>query len=195
MHATKVTRKTKETEIHLSLNIYGSGKSKINTSIPFLDHMLELFAKHGMFDLEIETKGDIRVDGQHTIEDIGIVLGEAIAKALGNKSGIKRYGFFILPMDDVLVTVALDLSGIPYLVYNVNPKENSIKTIDTRLFHDFFQALSVNAGINLHIIQHSGEEVHHLFEAVFKAFAKSLDIATSIDSRLRGEVMSTKSSL
>ena len=195
MRIAKVARKTKETEINLSLNIYGSGKFKINTSIPFLDHMLELFAKHGMFDLEIEAKGDLQVDCHHTIEDIGIVLGEAIAQALGDKAGIKRYGFFILPMDDILVTVALDLSGRPYLVYNVNPKKDSINNIDTRLFHEFFQALSVKAGINLHIIQHSGEEVHHLFEAVFKAFAKSLDIATSIDSRLSGDIMSTKGSL
>ncbi len=192
MRKAVVERKTKETDIKLNINLDGSGKSKIKTGMPFFDHMLELFAKHGFFDLEIDVKGDLEIDCHHSIEDIGLVLGEAIAKAAGDKAGIKRYGFFILPMDETLVTVALDLSGRPYLVYDVNPKKDSISNIDTRLFHEFFQALSIKAGMNLHIIQHSGEDVHHLFEAVFKSFAKALDVATSMDSRLNGDIMSTK---
>jgi len=195
MRKALVERKTKETDIKLNINLDGSGKSKIKTGMPFFDHMLELFAKHGFFDLEIDVKGDLEIDCHHSIEDIGLVLGEAIAKAAGDKAGIKRYGFFILPMDETLVTVALDLSGRPYLVYNLTPKKDMISSIDTRLFHEFFQALSVKAGMNLHIIHHSGEDVHHQFEAVFKAFAKALDMATSLDSRLNGEVMSTKGSL
>lgn len=192
MRKAVIERKTKETEINLSINLDGSGQSRIKTGMPFLDHMLELFAKHGFFDLEIEVKGDLEVDCHHSVEDIGLVLGEAIAKAAGDKAGMKRYGFFILPMDEALVTVALDLSGRPYLVYDLAPKKDAISNIDTRLFHEFFQALSVKAGMNLHIIQHSGEDVHHLFEAAFKAFAKALDIATSIENRLHGNIMSTK---
>lgn len=195
MRKASVERKTKETDIKLSITLDGTGKSDIKTGMPFLDHMLELFAKHGFFDLEIDVKGDLEIDCHHSIEDIGLVLGEAITKAVGDKAGIKRYGFFILPMDETLVTVALDLSGRPYLVYNVTPEKEFISQIDTRLFHEFFQALSGKAGMNLHIIQHSAGDAHHLFEAVFKAFAKALDIATSKDSRLNGEIMSTKGML
>ncbi len=195
MRKAAIERKTKETDIKLTICLDGTGKAEINTGMPFFDHMLELFAKHGFFDLDLQVKGDLEVDCHHSVEDIGIVLGEGITKAMGSKSGIKRYGFFVLPMDETLVTVALDLSGRPYLVYNLEPKKDSISRIDTRLFHEFFQALSVKAGMNLHIIQHSGEDVHHLFEAVFKAFAKALDIATSEDSRLNGDIMSTKGML
>jgi imidazoleglycerol-phosphate dehydratase len=192
MRKATVTRKTKETNIDLKLNIDGSGIYKIDTGIPFLDHMLELFSKHGFFDLELKATGDLAVDCHHTIEDIGLVLGQAITNALGDKAGIKRYGFFILPMDETRVTVTLDLSGRPYLVYDVEPPNKSINNIDVRLFHEFFQALVVKAGMNLHIVQNSGGETHHVIEAMFKAFAKALDTAVSSDSRLKGDVLSTK---
>ena len=186
-----VSRKTKETDIKVSLNIDGSGESNISTCIPFVDHMLELFAKHGLFDLEIEASGDTEIDCHHTVEDIGIVFGEALSEALGKREGIKRYGWCMLPMDETLAMVALDLSGRPYLVYDLVPPAATIKDMDTRLFHEFFQAFSVKAGMNLHIQLMKGEEVHHTFEAVFKALAKSLDQATMIDERICG-VLSTK---
>jgi imidazoleglycerol-phosphate dehydratase len=192
MRIAEITRNTKETEIYLKLNLDGKGIYNINTGIPFLDHMLELFTKHGFFDLEIKAKGDLEVDCHHTIEDIGIVLGSAIAKALGKKEGIKRYGYFLLPMDETLVKAALDLSGRAYLVYKLNPSKDMINNIDTQLFHEFFQALSVNAGMNLHLIQEAGGETHHIFEAAFKAFAKALDVAVGHDERLNGTVLSTK---
>jgi len=195
MRKATVNRKTKETDIKLNINIDGSGDYNISTGMPFIDHMLELFSKHGLFDLDIKAVGDLDVDCHHTIEDLGLVIGQGIADALGDKIGIKRYGFFVLPMDDTLVTVAVDLSGRPYLVYNVKPPVNTINNIDTQLFHEFFQALTVKAGINLHIVYHSGEEVHHLFEAIFKCFAKALDMASSKDERLKDKLMSTKGSL
>ena len=187
----EITRKTKETDITLAINLDGNGESSISTGIPFLDHMLTLFAKHGLFDLTLNATGDLEIDGHHTIEDIGLVFGEAINKALGDKHGIKRYGWTILPMDETLALVALDLSGRPYLVYDLNPPADNINGTDTRLFHEFFQALAVKAGMNLHIQLMKGEEVHHVFEAVFKAFAKSLDQATTYDERITG-VLSTK---
>jgi len=190
----KVVRKTKETSITVEINLDGSGKSAISTGIPFLDHMLELFAKHGLFDLDISAKGDLKIDFHHTIEDLGIVLGDAIAKAAGDKKGIRRYGWCILPMDEALAMVSLDLSGRPYLVYDLVPPAAKVKDIDTRLFHEFFQALSVKSGMNLHINLMKGEEAHHVFEAVFKAFAKALDQAVSYDSRISG-VLSTKGML
>jgi len=190
----EVERRTKETDIKVSISLDGSGESTISTGIPFLDHMLELFAKHGLFDLTVQAEGDLEIDGHHTMEDIGIVLGEAIASALGDKAGIRRYGWTILPMDEALALVALDLSGRPYLVYDLVPPAPYIKDIDTRLFNEFFQALSVKAGMNLHICMMKGEETHHVFEAVFKAFAKSLDQAVSVDSRISG-VLSTKGTL
>ena len=186
-----VLRKTKETDISLVINLDGTGKSKISAGIPFLDHMLELFARHGFFDLEIKASGDIDIDCHHTVEDIGIVFGDALSKALGEREGIKRYGWSLLPMDETLAMVALDLSGRPYLVYDLTPPAAYIKDLDTRLFHEFFQAVSVKSGMNLHIKLMNGEEVHHVFEAIFKAFAKSLDQATMIDERIIG-VLSTK---
>ncbi len=188
----KKTRKTKETEISVEINIDGKGNSDISTGIPFLDHMLELFSKHGFFDLKIVAKGDIEVDYHHTMEDLGLVLGDAIKEALSDKKGIKRYGNFTLPMDETLAVIALDLSGRPYLVYDVTSPTDNIKDIDTRLFHEFFQALSVKSEMNLHIKLISGEETHHIFESIFKGFAKALDIATSSEPRLNGEAMSTK---
>ncbi len=190
----KVVRKTKETNITVEINLDGSGRSTVSTGIPFLNHMLELFAKHGLFDLKISAVGDLQIDCHHTIEDLGIVLGDAIAKAAGDKKGIRRYGWCILPMDEALAMVSLDLSGRPYLVYDLVPPAAKVKDIDTRLFHEFFQALSVKAGMNLHINLMKGEEAHHAFEAVFKAFAKALDQAVSYDSRISG-VLSTKGML
>jgi imidazoleglycerol-phosphate dehydratase len=186
-----VSRKTKETDISVTINLDGRGESEISTGIPFLDHMLELFSKHGLFDLNICASGDTEIDCHHTVEDIGIVFGEALNKALGKREGIKRYGWCVLPMDETLALVALDLSGRPYLVYDLIPPAALIKDMDTRLFHEFFQAFSVKAGMNLHIQLLKGEEVHHTFEAVFKALAKSLDQATMIDERISG-VLSTK---
>ena len=195
MKIAEIQRTTKETDIYVKINLNGSGNYKVDTGIPFLNHMLELFAKHGFFDLEIRAKGDLEVDCHHTMEDLGLVLGSAIEKALEDKKGIKRYGYFILPMDETRVTCALDLSGRPYLVYGLTPSRDEINGIDTQLFHEFFQALSVKAGMNLHLFQNAGGETHHIFEAAFKAFAKALDIATSKECRLHGQVLSTKGTL
>jgi len=192
MRKATINRKTKETEIKLKINLDGNGLYNIDTGIPFLDHMLELFSKHGFFDLEIKAVGDLEVDCHHTMEDIGLVLGQAVSEALGDRSGIKRYGFFTLPMDETCITATLDLSGRPYLVYEIKPPNQFINNIDVRLFNEFFQALSVKAGMNLHLLQQSGGETHHVIEATFKAFAKALDIAVSYDDRLNGEVLSTK---
>ncbi|MBN2642071.1 MAG: imidazoleglycerol-phosphate dehydratase HisB [Victivallales bacterium] len=189
-----VTRTTKETDIFVKINLDGSGASSIDTGVPFLDHMLELFARHGFFDLEIRAKGDIHIDYHHTMEDLGLTLGQALLEALGDKAGIRRYGSCILPMDETLALTALDLSGRPYLVYDLLPPSDRIKDIDTALFKEFFQALSVKAGMNLHIKLLAGEEVHHVFEGVFKSLAKSLDQAVSIDPRVKG-VLSTKGTL
>ena len=190
----EITRETRETSIKLTINIDGSGKSAISTGVGFLDHMLELFAKHGFFDLQIEEKGDIHVDYHHTMEDLGLALGSAIAQALGDKAGIRRYGSCLLPMDEALAEVALDLSGRPYLVYNAAMPAPQVGDIDVRLFHEFFQALCVKAGLNMHIRLLAGEETHHALEAIFKAFAKALDQATAYDSRIQG-VLSTKGCL
>ncbi len=187
-------RKTKETDIKIKINLDGVGSSSISTGIPFMDHMLELFSRHGFFDLNIRAKGDIEVDYHHTMEDLGLALGEAIAKALGDKAGIRRYGSCLLPMDEALAQVALDLSGRPYLVYDVIPPAAMIKDMDSALFHEFFQALAVKSGMNLHIQLQKGEEVHHAFEAIFKALSKALDQAVKIDPRVKG-VLSTKGTL
>ena len=190
----EIRRTTGETDIFVRLELDGSGKAAIDTGIPFLDHMFNLFARHGFFDLEIKAKGDIEVDYHHTMEDLGIVLGQAIVKAAGDKKGIRRYGNFLLPMDETLVMIALDLSGRAGLYYDVTPPAPMIKDIDARLFYEFFQALCTNAGLNMHIRMICSGEVHHLFEAVFKGFAKALDQATYVDPRVEG-VLSTKGSL
>ena len=190
----EIRRTTGETDIFVRLELDGSGKAAINTGIPFLDHMLNLFARHGFFDLEVKAKGDIEVDYHHTMEDLGIVLGQAIVKAAGDKKGIRRYGNFMLPMDETLVMIALDLSGRAGLYYDVTPPAPMIKDIDARLFYEFFQALCTNAGLNMHIRMICSGEVHHLFEAIFKGFAKALDQSTSVDPRVDG-VLSTKGSL
>ncbi len=190
-----VERKTNETDIKLELHIDGSGRSKIDTGIGFFDHMLTSFARHGFFDLKVIVKGDLYVDSHHTIEDTGIVLGEAIKKAIGDKKGIKRYGQRILPMDETLMLCALDLSGRPYFSYDMNLTVDQVGYFDTEMVREFFYAVSYGAGMNLHIKQLDGRNNHHLIEAAFKAFAKALDEATQIDPRMKDAVLSTKGTL
>ncbi len=187
-------RVTKETQIRLSLAIDGRGDAKICTSVPFLDHMLDLFARHGLFDLEVEAKGDIDIDFHHTVEDIGIVLGEAFRQALGDKKGIRRYGQGSVPMDEALANVTVDLSGRPYLVYNVELPKVKIGEFDVELAREFFQALTNNLGANIHFNVLYGANVHHILEACFKALARAFDQATQVDPRIEG-VMSTKGKL
>ena len=190
----EIRRTTRETDISVKLTLDGTGVAAVDTGIPFMDHMLTLFAKHGFFDLEVKATGDLAVDYHHTMEDLGLTLGEALSRALGDKAGIRRYGSFILPMDEALALIALDLSGRPLLVFDVKSPAPMIKDLDVRLFHEFFQALSVKAGMNLHVRLLAGEEVHHVFEAIFKGFAKALDQAVSFDPRVNG-VLSTKGTL
>ncbi len=194
MREANVTRTTRETEIKISINLDGEGKSEISTGIAFMDHMLTLFAKHGKIDLKIQAKGDLDVDCHHTMEDLGLVLGDVIGQAAGDKRGIRRYGSFLLPMDEALALIALDLSGRPYLVYDLVPPAARIKDLDTALFKEFFQALCVKGGINLHIQMLKGSEVHHVFEAVFKGFGRALAQALENDPREKG-IPSTKGSL
>jgi imidazoleglycerol-phosphate dehydratase len=187
-------RITKETQIKLTLVIDGRGEAKIYTSVPFLDHMLDLFTRHGLFDLTIEAKGDIDIDFHHTVEDIGIVLGTAFREALGDKKGIRRYGQAAVPMDETLASVAIDLSGRPYMVYNVKLPKVKIGEFDVELAREFFQAFANNAGANLHINVMYGDNVHHILEACFKGMARALDQATQLDPRIEG-VLSTKGKL
>lgn len=187
-------RKTKETDISLTINLDGQGCNKIDTGIPFFDHMLDGFARHGLFDLDVKVKGDIEVDSHHTIEDVGIVLGKAIADALGDKAGIKRYGYFILPMDETLALCAVDLSGRPYLKYQADFTVPRLGTMDTEMVREFFYAVSYSAAMNLHVkIMEDGNN-HHMAEALFKAFGKALDMAVSMEPRIT-EVWSTKGTL
>ncbi|MCR5837826.1 MAG: imidazoleglycerol-phosphate dehydratase HisB [Lachnospiraceae bacterium] len=190
----KYTRKTNETDISITLNLDGSGKSDINTGIGFFDHMLTNFARHGLFDLEVKVDGDLYVDCHHTIEDTGIALGTALKEALGDKKSIKRYGFAILPMDESLVQCALDLSGRPYLVFNVDFTTDRVGYMDTEMVKEFFHAIAYASGMNLHIRMLESGNNHHMIEGIFKAFAKSLDNATVIDTRIT-DVLSTKGSL
>jgi imidazoleglycerol-phosphate dehydratase len=190
----KLTRKTKETDITLSLAIDGTGKSVVNTGIGFFDHMLEGFSRHGFFDLELICKGDLAVDCHHTIEDCGIVLGNAIKTALGDKKGIKRYGSCILPMDETLVLCAIDLSGRPYLNFEAEFTAERVGSMDTEMVKEFFYAVSYTTGMNLHIKVLNKGNNHHMIEAMFKAFARALDEATTLDPRIT-DVLSTKGSL
>ena len=186
-----IQRKTKETDITLTLNLDGTGICHSETGIGFFDHMIDGFARHGLFDIELVCKGDLDVDSHHSIEDVGIVLGEAIKKAVGDKKGIKRYGSAILPMDEALVLCAIDLGGRPYLAYDVEYTVPKIGDMDSEMVHDFFYAVSYSAAMNLHIKQLEGINNHHIAESSFKAFAKALDMATMYDPRITG-IMSTK---
>lgn len=190
-----ISRKTNETDIQIEINLDGSGIAEVDTGIGFFDHMLINFARHGFFDLKVKVQGDLFVDSHHTIEDTGIVLGQAIAKALGDKQGIKRFGSFLLPMDETLVLCALDLSGRPYLIYDLNLTTPQVGYMDTEMVKEFFYAVSYSAGMNLHLKQEFGSNNHHIIEAAFKAFAKALDEATSYEPRLMGKILSTKGSL
>ena len=194
MRTATITRKTSETDISLTINIDGSGKANVNTGIGFFDHMLNSFAKHGLFDLDLQVKGDLEVDCHHTIEDTGIVLGEAIREALGDKKSIKRFGNFYLPMDETLVLCALDLSNRPYLVFDADFAAERVGGFDTEMAKEFFYAISYSAGMNLHIKKMYGENAHHIIEAMFKAFARALDQASMIDERVNG-LPSTKGAL
>ena len=187
-------RKTKETDISLHLNLDGTGSSSINTGIGFFDHMLDGFARHGLFDLKVNVAGDLAVDCHHTIEDTGIVLGNAIMDAVGDKKGLRRFGSCILPMDESLVLCAVDLSGRPYLVFDGEFTTDRVGYMDTEMVKEFFYAISYTAGMNLHIRVLSGGNNHHMIEAMFKAFAKALDQATVIDPRIT-DILSTKGSL
>ncbi len=191
-----ITRKTKETSIKISINLDGKGSFKIDTSIPFLDHMLSLMSKHGHIDLNISAKGDIEIDYHHLMEDLGIVLGDAIKKALGSKSQIRRYGEALTPMDESLAQTAVDLSGRPFLVYKVKlPKGNVlVRKLELYLFEDFFRALSNQAGMNLHIILPYGRDPHHIIEAVFKGFGRALRMAVEKHPKIKG-IPSTKGKL
>ena len=190
-----IKRTTKETDIAIALNLDGTGSYNIKTSVPFMDHMLSAVAKHGFFDLAIKAKGDTDIDDHHTVEDLGIAFGQALKQALGDCKGIRRYGDATVPMDETLAQVVMDLSGRPYLVYQVElPKKYKLKDFDPGLAEDFFQSVANHAGMNLHIRVPYGRDVHHMLEGVFKAFGRALDQATSIDSRIKG-VLSTKGSI
>lgn len=186
-----IKRKTTETNIELTLNIDGTGKYDIQISVPFLEHMLNLFAKHGLFDLTVKAQGDVQIDAHHTVDDIGICLGKAFAEALGDKSGIKRFGSVNLPMDEVLTAVSVDISGRSYLVFNVPKLKGKVGEFDAELAEEFFRAFTTNAGITMHIDLIRGENLHHIIEGIFKAVAKALSIALSRDDRVKG-VPSTK---
>ncbi len=187
-------RSTKETNITLSINLDGSGKNLIDTGIPFFDHMLDGFARHGLFDLEVKVIGDLDVDCHHTVEDTGIVLGQAILKALGGKAGIRRYGHFLLPMDEVLALCAIDLSGRPYLKYDAPFTVERLGGLDVEMVREFFYAVSYSAQMNLHLKILDGGNNHHMAEALFKAFGKALDMATMVEPRIK-DVWSTKGTL
>lgn len=187
----EIKRKTKETDIKFTLNLDGKGVSSLDTGIPFLDHMLELFSAHGFFDIEGTAKGDTEVDYHHTVEDLGICFGNAINKALGDKKGIKRYGYAIIPMDEALARVVIDISNRPYLSYQVPLQTSITGNFDTKLLKEFFKAIVNNAGITMHIELFSGEDAHHGAESIFKAFSRALDQATQVDKR-QDAVPSTK---
>lgn len=194
IRTANVKRKTGETDIEITLNLDGSGKSEVDTGIGFFDHMLTSFARHGLFDLTVKVKGDLNVDCHHTIEDTGIVLGQAIKEALGDKKQIKRYGSVILPMDESLILCALDLSGRPYLVFDAEFTTDRVGYFDTEMVKEFFYAISYMAGMNLHIKQLAGSNNHHIIEGMFKAFSKALDEAVIKDGRIK-DLLSTKGTL
>ena len=184
--SAKVQRKTKETDIGVQLDLDGDGTYQIRTGIPFLNHMIELFAKHALFNLQLKAKGDLAVDYHHTVEDVGLALGEALDKALGDRKGIVRYGWAVVPMDESLTRVALDLGGRPYLVYEVSTRKKKIRDFDLGLIEEFFRAFTVQSRMNLHIKLMYGQEPHHAYESVFKSVAKALSIACAKDFRVKG---------
>jgi len=191
----QIERKTKETDIVLQLNVDGTGASKIETGIPFFGHMLEAFSKHGLMDLTVDASGDLEVDLHHTVEDVGIVLGLALRRALGDRRGIVRFGTAAIPMDETLVSAAVDISGRPFIVFNVPLRRTRIANLDLDLLEDFFRAFAFNAELNLHVNMHYGQNLHHVAEAVFKAVGRALAQATRLDPRIAGMVPSTKGSL
>jgi imidazoleglycerol-phosphate dehydratase len=189
-----VKRRTRETDIELTFDIDGSGRAGISTGIGFFDHMLELFAKHGLFDLQLRAAGDLNVDAHHTVEDVGLALGQALREALGDKAGLCRYGWCLLPMDDALARIALDCSGRPYLAYDAPEEAGPVGDFPFQLLEEFLRAFSVQGGLNLHVALLDGRDTHHMAEAVFKGLARALDQATRIDPRVQG-VPSTKGQL
>jgi imidazoleglycerol-phosphate dehydratase len=191
----RVERKTKETEITLHLNIDGTGASKVTTPIPFFSHMLEAFSKHGLVDLTVDAQGDIEVDQHHTVEDVGIVLGQALRQSLGDKKGIVRYGTAYVPMDEALVSASVDLSGRPFLVFNVPVARTRVSNFDLDLLQEYFRAFAFNAEITLHVTMHYGHNLHHITEAVFKAVGRALADATRLNPRIAGILPSTKGAL
>jgi len=194
MRTAVIERNTYETQIKMELNIDGRGKNDISTGIGFFDHMLTHISKHGFMDLNVIAKGDIEVDCHHTVEDVGIVFGKALQKALGDKKGIRRYGFFVLPMDEALILCSLDISGRPYLNFDAQFNTDRCGDMDMEMVEEFFRAVCTNCGMNLHIKMLSGKNSHHIAEGIFKAFGKALDMAVSFDERIEG-VLSTKGML
>ncbi|HET8745649.1 MAG TPA: imidazoleglycerol-phosphate dehydratase HisB [Ramlibacter sp.] len=195
MRTAEVTRNTAETQIAVRLDLDGTGQAKLSTGIGFFDHMLDQIARHGLIDLEIEAQGDLHIDGHHTVEDVGITLGQAVYKAVGDKKGIRRYGHAYVPLDEALSRVVIDFSGRPGLVMNVPFKSGMIGTFDTQLAHEFFQGFANHAFVTLHIDNLRGENAHHQCETVFKAFARALRSALELDPRAAGTIPSTKGSL
>ncbi|MGO9607428.1 MAG: imidazoleglycerol-phosphate dehydratase HisB [Candidatus Binataceae bacterium] len=192
--AAEIDRKTRETQVHAALRLDGAGRGEIATGVPFLDHMLESFARHGFFDVKIEAHGDLHIDEHHTVEDVGIVLGRAFRQALGDRSGIRRFGEATVPLDEALCTAVVDISGRSYLAYEVPITQERVGNFQTELVHDFMKAFSDEAGMNLHLNLRAGRNPHHIIEAVFKSFARAMDQATSLEPRLAG-VLSTKGTL
>ncbi len=192
--SAKIERKTRETDIRVELNLDGSGKEQISTPAPFFDHMLSALTRHGFFDLQVDAKGDIEIDAHHSIEDVGICLGEAFKKALGDKSGIRRFGRGTMPMHEALASVIIDFSGRPFLVFNADIPKTQIGNFETELVEEFFVAFCNHSGANIHVNLAYGDNLHHIIEVIFKAFGRALDEATSIDLRIEG-VLSTKGSL
>ncbi len=190
--STRIDRKTKETDIEIELNLDGKGLAKIETGVPFIDHMLSLMAAHGFFDIQVSAKGDTEVDYHHTIEDLGICIGMAILKALGDKKGIRRYGQATVPMDESLARVVIDISNRPFLAYRVSISESKTGNFDVSLLKEFFRALVNYSGITMHVDLLSGKDPHHVAESIFKAFGRALDMATCIEERLEGDILSTK---
>jgi imidazoleglycerol-phosphate dehydratase len=188
----RIERKTKETQVLLQLNVDGTGSAKVETTIPFFNHMLDAWSRHGLMDLAVDARGDIEVDLHHTVEDVGIVLGQAFREALGDKRGIVRYGHAVIPMDEALISAAVDISGRPFLVFNVPLQRTRIANFDLDLLKDFFRAFAFNAELNLHVTMHYGENLHHVAEACFKAAGRALAAASRLDPRIAGVLPSTK---